>query len=930
MGKQITVNMICWLLFSAWLLSGCGENLSEQEYIQLARSMQEKGDLHSAVIYLKNAAEKNNNNAETRLTLAHVYLKLGNGAAAEKELKRSQELGIDPMTVKVPLGRALLLQNEFKRILNELPVLSEGLSPKDKAEIYTLRGLAYLGEKKLSQAHEAFQAALDLEPDLIEALLGEAKLALLGSETERAHGLLEKAIRINSKSSEAWDLLGDTEQDQGKFREAEQAYSKAIEHGFDDAAYLLKRALVHIQLNEYESAQQDINSAKKLAARQPQPFLHYVQGLVYFGQQQYVEAQNNFEEALKGAPEYLPTLYYLGVSHYKQNHLHQAEKYLSEVLKTAPQVEAARRFLGDVRFRNRDFKGAQAILEPVLVKNPNDPQVLNLIGNIYLAQGKTQEGTRFLQKAVAQQPNSAQTHTDLGLSLLMQGEREKGIKELESAIEADPKFQRADLMLILTHLRAHEFDQALQAAERLHAKAPDNPDPLTLMAGAHLGKGDQAKAREALENALQVAPGDPNAAHNLASLEAAKGNLERAESLYQQVLQRHPGHLQTLLYYAEFKQKQGNIAEAKKLLEQAMERNPQALQPRVVLADYYLRNGQPRQALAITNELRESHPNDPVLLRLIAEAQLNTGDSAQAISTLEKWTNLDPRSAQAHYLLAKAYNASGQRAKVREALDKTLALEPNHAAAKFVKTSLLMNEGKQDEAAKLLQELKKSHPESLEVIDLEGELALSQKKIKEAMAIYESAGKRFPDSNRWPLRLAQSQWESDDPEAGNTTLENWLKGHPEDYQVRFVLANHYLLQNQLDKAKVNFAKLNEKFPKDALVLNNLAWITRAENPDQALSYAKEALNLAPQDPEIMDTLGVILMDKGQAQEGLRYLRKAVERSPNNLSTQFHLAQGLARNGDKVEAQGVIKTVLSTNRPFPERGQAQALLNELER
>ena len=58
-----------------------------------ARDSFAKGDIKAAGIELKNALQKDPGNAEARLLLGELYLKLGNGLAAEKEFRRAQELG---------------------------------------------------------------------------------------------------------------------------------------------------------------------------------------------------------------------------------------------------------------------------------------------------------------------------------------------------------------------------------------------------------------------------------------------------------------------------------------------------------------------------------------------------------------------------------------------------------------------------------------------------------------------------------------------------------------------------------------------------------------------------------------------------------------------------------------------------------------------
>ena len=70
--------------------------------------------VRAAVIELKNALQRDPDNAEARLLLGEVYVLVGDGAAAEKELGVAERLGIEKAKFVVALGRALLLQGRFE------------------------------------------------------------------------------------------------------------------------------------------------------------------------------------------------------------------------------------------------------------------------------------------------------------------------------------------------------------------------------------------------------------------------------------------------------------------------------------------------------------------------------------------------------------------------------------------------------------------------------------------------------------------------------------------------------------------------------------------------------------------------------------------------------------------------------------------------
>ena len=85
---------------------------------------------------------------------------------------------------------------------------------------------------------------------------------------------------------------------------------------------------------------------------------------------------------------------------------------------------------------------------------------------------------------------------------------------------------------------------------------------------------------------------------------------------------------------------------------------------------------------------------------------------------------------------------------------------------------------------------------------------------------------------------------------------------------------------------------------------------------------------APGDPRILDTLGWLLVRRGDFDAGLKHLREARVRDPRNPEIRFHLASALALGGRNVEARQELTLLLADSPSFPGAGDARALLKEL--
>src|SRR5262249_42656146 len=116
-------------------------------------------------------------------------------------------------------------------------------------------------------------------------------------------------------------------------------------------------------------------------------------------------------------------------------------------------------------------------------------------------------------------------------------------------------------------------------------------------------------------------------------------------------------------------------------------------------------------------------------------------------------------------------------------------------------------------------------------------------------------------------------------------------------------------------------------PKNAIVLNNLAWLYFLIADNRALGKAEAAFALAPDSPAIAGTLGWIAVEKGQVQRGLPLLRKAAEGAPSPAA-RYHLAVALSRSGQREEALQVLSALINSGEQFDELAAAQKLMAQL--
>ena len=96
----------------------------------------------------------------------------------------------------------------------------------------------------------------------------------------------------------------------------------------------------------------------------------------------------------------------------------------------------------------------------------------------------------------------------------------------------------------------------------------------------------------------------------------------------------------------------------------------------------------------------------------------------------------------------------------------------------------------------------------------------------------------------------------------------------------------------------------------------------------AIGYAEKAYEIAPGSAEVMDTLGWLLVGKGDVTRGTTLLRQATSASPRNLEARLHLAKALIAGGDKASSKKELEAIIGLGNKSPITTEANKLLRSL--
>ena len=186
MVRQFT-SLLLIALFSS--LVACGGSNGGSTITQ-ANAYLAEGDYRGAVLTLKNILKDHPNDKQARLLLGNVYLPTGDGASAEKELRKAEQLGASPSEFLASLGRAILLQGKIDDVISLLKPV-ENADKKVNAEILSVKGNAYLAKGSPEDAKISYQQAIDLDPASKDALQGLVNISIARNKLDQAAQTLD-------------------------------------------------------------------------------------------------------------------------------------------------------------------------------------------------------------------------------------------------------------------------------------------------------------------------------------------------------------------------------------------------------------------------------------------------------------------------------------------------------------------------------------------------------------------------------------------------------------------------------------------------------------------------------------------------------------------------------------------------------------------
>lgn len=458
---------------------------------------------------------------------------------------------------------------------------------------------------------------------------------------------------------------------------------------------------------------------------------------------------------------------------------------------------------------------------------------------------------------------------------------------------------------------------------------------------------------------LQTDPESTQARQILAALLVNQSQLEEARPHLQQWLASDPAHIgQSFLQLSKLLSRNKDRQGVLRLMQSLAEPYSQVPEARLTVAQAAWNAGALQTSIDESRAALQLRP-DWELAALFHAQALQRRSNAEAAKFLGEYVAAHPNASDARLNHARLLVAEKRYADARKEFEALLAAHPESAEVAMAVAALAMQSGDYDRAEGLLKGLldNPSYKDKSTARLYLGQLAEERKRYDEALKWYATVerGEQFIAAQARYANVLAKQGKLDEarahlqavPDANNqqrvqlTQAEAQLLRDAGRYQEAFgvlgraleklpnypdLLYDHAMAAEKVERYDVlesNLRKLIEIRPDNAHAYNALGYTLadRNERLPEARKLIETAMNLTPDDPFIMDSMGWVLYRQGQLKESLDWLQRAYMLRPD-AEVAAHLGEVLWVDGQQERARQVWTDAL---REHPKNEQLQSTI-----
>ena len=620
-------------------------NADARDAFAKAEQFRASRDVRSARIELMNAIKADPDWIEARVAQAEVLLRLMDGVAAEAELDRAVQLGLDRAAVRHLYGHAYLLQGEAQKAREQL--LANDIPVRNRAYAARIMGQVALqmGDEPLASA--AFNRAMELNPEDPDLWVAIARFRADTGDQAGATNAVDQAVKLDPANIRALQYRGELLRFQFGLGAAIPWFERALQIDPNDVPLLTEYAATLGDMGRMTDMLVVARKIISLDGNNPRAF--FMQAVLAARAGQYGLARRLMQQT-KGALDNVPAVLLVeGIIEHGEGNYNAAIDKFGRLVSIQPENRDAKNLLARSLYLAGSAGDAVDVLRPQVSRSGADPYALWLAGRALEATGAREQAAGLLNRAAVH---------DAG--------RESAILAAAplSVLQAEAGRNANDARIVVPYIRAlfdaGDYGTAFAEAKRLQQGNPGASAAHVLVADVAAAMGNYEEALNALEQARSIRFSEPVMLRTVEVLRA-KGAMQQSGEVLAQYLHYNPSNIAGLRWMAYSHLETGSWAVAAYILENLRKRigdNDALIM--AGLTEAYTGLGQTGKAIAAGQIAYRVQPSSPVVSHLYGLALIQDGARRRdGISLLKKAVAIRPDNPVYRQSLRRAVAMQG-------------------------------------------------------------------------------------------------------------------------------------------------------------------------------------------------------------------------------------------------------------------------------
>ncbi|XP_028830222.1 uncharacterized protein ttc6 isoform X3 [Denticeps clupeoides] len=592
-----------------------------------------------------------------------------------------------PSLDRVDLSQTLEQGLTMATLEQEVAKLTDEMAKQRAVKAFDLcrRGALYTKLGHLSKALEDLNAAISLEPHLLDAYWHRHRVYLLKNNQQDALYDLNFIIERNKRHADALESRAEIYRTRGEVALAIINYTQAIKCRPHDGDIYFRRAEMYERQDKMSLAMEDYAAARRINPHRTDALMK--RGLYHFNSSNWAVALDDFTSLLQQEPRVATAWTYRGRICMKMGRLQEAVEYFSLAIHLDPNNWLAFHYRGCLLRKSLPEQALRDLSVSVLINDHSE----NI--SAFLHRGLVYSDQRQWRKALLD--FEAVIKLDRGLIYMLHLEQNgRAVRMFSKALSADPTCSRAYACRARAFHKLNDLRRALKDVTSAIHLTPDVQD-LHVMRCLYLCDMKHfTLANVSVQYAVQMNEGLASSPMLQATVSSFLGDDAQAIGLLVEATQKSFS-APILIQLGKLQMKAQSFMEAADsfmkaigiLSSDSLSNHHQTAEPFYLIGLCYIKQHELQQAVIAFSKAIKVNPchAEAYHQRGVCHARLQQPESLQ---DLNRSLTIDPSLFQVYLSRAAFYGAKGFYSKAILNCNEAISIQPNSTRAYLYRGAL--------------------------------------------------------------------------------------------------------------------------------------------------------------------------------------------------------------------------------------------------